>query len=61
MKNKFIPQYMKTPYLDPLGHFFLQWISYKKNKQKFVEDHPMNIQNKFGSTWASTSGFRDED
>jgi hypothetical protein len=44
---------METPYLAPLGLFFLLWISDEEENMKFVEDHPMKIPIKFGSNWPS--------
>jgi len=54
INNKlFIPIHMETPYLAPLGLFFLLWISDEEENMTFVEDHPMKIPIKFGSNWSS--------
>lgn len=41
---------METPYLVPLGSFFLWWISDREKNIHFVEDLLMNIPAKLGST-----------
>jgi hypothetical protein len=50
---------METPYLVPLGSFFLWWISDREKNIHFVEDLLMNIPAKFGSTRPSVE--REED
>lgn len=50
---------METPYLVPLGSFFLWWIFDREKNIHFVEDLLMNIPAKLGSTRPSVE--REED